>query len=83
ASFIHPAGGLGQAHNAGPSTSVAFADFPLVDGLIQGYGTMDALASLAFSIVVINSVKMFGVKDNREIAKVTIMSGVIAVGLLA
>lgn len=83
ASFIHPAGGLGQAHNAGPSTSVAFADFPLVAGLIQGYGTMDALASLAFSIVVINSVKMFGVKDNREIAKVTIMSGVIAVGLLA
>lgn len=82
-SFLHPAGDFGIPYNSGDSTGEAFADLPLVAGLIQGYGTMDALASLAFSIVVINSVKMFGVKDNREIAKVTILSGVIAVILLA
>ena len=82
-SFLHPAGNVGMPYNASPTISESFADFPLVAGLIQGYGTMDALASLAFSIVVINSVKMFGVKDNRDIAKVTILSGVIAVFLLA
>lgn len=82
-SFLHPAGDFGIPYNAKPVMSESFADFPLVAGLIQGYGTMDALASLAFSIVVINSVKMFGVKDNRNIAKVTILSGVIAVVLLA
>lgn len=82
-SFVQPAGGLGIPHNADDSIRTAFADSPLVAGLIQGYGTMDALASLAFSIVVINSVKLFGIKKNREIAKVTVLSGVIAVVLLA
>lgn len=82
-SFINPAGGFGLAHNAGQGISSAFADSPLVAGLIQGYGTMDALASLAFSIVVIHAVKGFGVKENRDIAKVTVLSGVVAVVLLA
>ena len=82
-SFLRPAGDLGLPHNAGEGVSLAFADFPLVAGLIQGYGTMDALASLAFSIVVIHAVKGFGVEGNRSIAKVTILSGIIAVVLLA
>lgn len=83
ASFVHPVGVAGMAHNASDSISGAFADVPLVAGLIQGYGTMDALASLAFSIVVINAVKQFGIKDNKQITKITILSGVIAVVLLA
>ena len=82
-SFLHPAGDLGFAHNAGEGVGLAFADAPLVAGLIQGYGTMDALASLAFSIVVIHAVRNSGVKENRDIARVTILSGVIAVALLA
>jgi LIVCS family branched-chain amino acid:cation transporter len=82
-SFLHPAGNLGFTHNAGEGVGLAFADAPLVAGLIQGYGTMDALASLAFSIVVIHAVRNFGVKENRDIARVTILSGVIAVALLA
>lgn len=82
-SFLRPAGDLGFPHNAGEGVGLAFADFPLVAGLIQGYGTMDALASLAFSIVVIHAVKGFGVEGNRSIAKVTILSGIIAVVLLA
>lgn len=83
ASFLHPAGKMGLAHNATPATSDAFANLPFVAGLIQGYGTMDALASLAFSIVVINSAKVFGAKDNQEVAGITLKSGVIASVLLA
>ncbi|MFC3928643.1 branched-chain amino acid transport system II carrier protein [Streptococcus caprae] len=83
ASFLHPADGIGQAHNASSAISDAFGDHPLIAGLIQGYGTMDALASLAFSIVVINSVKTLGIKKNTEIASVSVKSGVVAIVLLA
>ncbi|MBY5034332.1 branched-chain amino acid transport system II carrier protein [Streptococcus gallolyticus] len=83
ASFLNPAGNMGAAHNASAATSDAFADLPLIAGLIQGYGTMDALASLAFSIVVINSAKVFGAKSNQEIAGITLKSGIVASLLLA
>lgn len=83
ASFLHPADQLGLPHDAGPEVNNAFSSFPLLAGLIQGYGTMDALASLAFSIVIIHSAKLFGAKINREIAGITIKSGVVASVLLA
>ena len=44
---------------------------------------MDALASLAFAIVLINAIKEFHIKDAKEIAKITLKSGVIAVALMA
>ena len=83
ASFVNPADSLGTPTNAGANVDSAFANLPFVAGLIQGYGTMDALASLAFAIVVINSAKSFGAKSNEEIAGVTVKSGVIATLLLA
>ncbi|MGT2866819.1 branched-chain amino acid transport system II carrier protein [Streptococcus fryi] len=83
ASFVNPADSLGTPLNAKASIDNAFADVPFVAGLIQGYGTMDALASLAFAIVVINSAKSFGAKSNAEIAGITVKSGVIATLLLA
>lgn len=83
ASFVNPADQFGTPTNAGPSVDSAFANLPFVAGLIQGYGTMDALASLAFAIVVINSAKSFGAKSNEEIAGVTVKSGLIATVLLA
>ena len=52
ASFVKPAGDIGTAYNAASDISNAFKDVPFVAGLIQGYGTMDALASLAFAIIV-------------------------------
>ncbi|MDO4814593.1 MAG: branched-chain amino acid transport system II carrier protein [Gemella sp.] len=82
ASFVK-GGEYGTALNAGKGAGNAFADSPFVAGLIQGYGTMDALASLAFAIIVINAVKAVGVKKNAEIASATLKSGLIAVVLLA
>lgn len=82
ASFIRPADRMGLAYNAGEGVSNAFADLPFVAGLIQGYGTLDALASLAFSIVVIQSAKSFGASSNQAIAKKVVRAGVIASILL-
>ena len=55
---------------------------PFFTGLLEGYNTMDALASLAFAIVLINAIKEFEIKDAKEIAKITLRSGVLAVALI-
>ncbi|WP_159592978.1 branched-chain amino acid transport system II carrier protein [Streptococcus halichoeri] len=83
ASFMHPAGGLGQAYNVEATIADSFKDFPFMAGLIQGYGTMDALASLVFSILVIEASKQFGAKTSKEVSHLTIVSGLIAIFLLA
>lgn len=83
ASYIHPAGGFQAAMNASSNVSDAFADHPFFAGLIQGYGTMDALAALAFSVIVINATKQFGAKSKVDIAKLTLGSGLVATSLLA
>lgn len=83
ASFVHPAGAIGQPHNAATDISSAFKSVPFVAGLIQGYGTMDALASLAFAILVINASKEYGATNDKEVASMTFKSGLIAIILLA
>ncbi len=37
--------------------------------LSEGYGTMDAIAGLAFGIVVVNVIRQMGVDDDTAIAK--------------
>ncbi|MGT2929202.1 branched-chain amino acid transport system II carrier protein [Streptococcus dentasini] len=83
ASFISPAGNLGQAVNASNAVSDSFRDLPFVAGLIQGYSTMDALASLAFAILVIDAAKSHGAETPAAIAQLTLKSGIIAAALLA
>lgn len=83
ASFIHPADSIGIAHNASPAVNDAFKDLPFVAGLIQGYGTMDALASLAFAILVINASKQYGAQTQTEVASMTLKSSLVATVLLA
>lgn len=50
---------------------------PLFTGILDGYNTMDALASLAFAIIIISSIRKLGIKDSNQIAKETLKSGVI------
>lgn len=83
ASFLNPAGPLGKPHDIGNNTNNAFSSFPFIAGLIQGYGTLDALASLAFAIIVIDGVKGFGITKSKDITKITLKSGIIAISLLA
>ncbi|HCC3140697.1 TPA: branched-chain amino acid transport system II carrier protein, partial [Legionella pneumophila] len=51
-------------------------------GFKEGYNTMDALASLAFGIVVINAIKGKGISDVKSIAKTTWKSGIFAMLLM-
>jgi len=51
-------------------------------GFKEGYNTMDALASLAFGIVVIQAIKIKGITSTSEIAKTTLKSGIFAMSLM-
>ncbi|MEK4138729.1 branched-chain amino acid transport system II carrier protein [Kurthia sp. FSL E2-0154] len=51
-------------------------------GFKGGYNTMDALASLAFGIVVINAIKSRGITSTKDIAMATWKSGIFAMALM-
>src|SRR5699024_12738200 len=51
-------------------------------GFIEGYNTMDALASLVFGIIIINAVSQMGVKSRKGILSATGKAGFVAVALL-
>ncbi|MFJ7979789.1 branched-chain amino acid transport system II carrier protein [Lysinibacillus xylanilyticus] len=59
-----------------------YIDSAFMRGFKEGYNTMDALASLAFGIVVINAIKSAGISDRKEIAKATWKSGIFAMALM-
>ncbi|MGQ0287032.1 branched-chain amino acid transport system II carrier protein [Pasteurellaceae bacterium 22721_9_1] len=48
-----------------------------VNGILEGYLTMDALASLAFSVIVLNAIKS-KVKQQSALIKETILAGFVA-----
>lgn len=50
---------------------------PLFTGIIDGYNTMDALASLAFAIIIISNIEKLGVTDPKRKALETLKSGVV------
>ena len=59
----------------------AYQSGALFNGFIEGYGTMDAIAGLAFGIVIINVVRDLGVNNDGDVARETLKSGVFT-GLL-
>lgn len=61
----------------------SFAEAPMPAGLLEGYLTMDAIAALAFGIVVISALRYQGLKEGRELVNGTIIAGVGAGVLLA
>lgn len=63
--------------DAEPSApSETYADGPFTSGLLEGYLTMDSIAALAFSIVVISTLQFKGFKEGKEIVRGTILAGV-------
>ncbi|CAJ1230340.1 branched-chain amino acid transport system carrier protein [Levilactobacillus zymae] len=76
AALLHP---LGPISGAGHG---AYATSPVLSGFTEGYNTMDALAALAFGIVVIDSIRALGVTDPRQIAQDTIKAGTISMVLM-
>ncbi|MCP1145921.1 branched-chain amino acid transport system II carrier protein [Lysinibacillus endophyticus] len=59
-----------------------YIDLAFITGFKEGYNTMDALASLAFGIVVIQAIKSQGITNTKEIAKATWKSGIFAMALM-
>ncbi len=61
----------------------AYHDGALFSGFIEGYGTMDAIAGLAFGIVVIDIIRSMGVTNDAAVAKDVLRSGVLTGILMA
>ncbi|WP_077326482.1 branched-chain amino acid transport system II carrier protein [Virgibacillus siamensis] len=59
-----------------------YANGAFITGFLEGYNTMDALASLVFGIIVINAIRAMGVTSNTDILKTTVKAGSIAILLL-
>ncbi len=77
ASLLHPLGGYGQAIDKYATVGAAVGN-----GFLDGYNTMDALASLVFSVLVVDFVKIAGAKTPGEITGSTMKAGgVAALGL--
>lgn len=72
--FLNPFGAIHQGMPVGTYQQQAF-----VTGLKQGYNTLDAIASLAFGIIVVSTLKNLGVKKPVDIAKGTVKSGLISI----
>ncbi|QKY70761.1 branched-chain amino acid transport system II carrier protein [Lentibacillus sp. CBA3610] len=64
------------------SPQEAYASGAFITGFLEGYNTMDALASLVFGIIVINAIRAMGVTSNTGILKTTLKAGSIAILLL-
>ncbi len=63
--------------SAEPATpSEPYNDGPFTAGLLEGYLTMDSIAALAFSIVVISTLRHRGFNEGKELVGGTITAGV-------
>ncbi len=71
------------APTSGLPADAAYSGSPLFKGFIEGYGTMDGIASLAFGVIVINAIKGLGVEKPEAIRNNTIKSGIFAGILMA
>lgn len=63
--------------------AAAYRQGAFFKGFIEGYNTLDALAGLAFGVVVINTIKDMGVEKPEAIAATTLKAGVLACLLMA
>ncbi|MEY8001978.1 branched-chain amino acid transport system II carrier protein [Clostridium sp. Mt-5] len=76
-SIVHP---MGTASSA--KIVDAYTNTPFFKGFLEGYNTMDALASLAFGIIVVRTLRDLGVTSARGIAVGTIKSGAVTILLM-
>ena len=70
---LAPVGGYSVSTTAYATQAAAFSE-----GFLQGYQTMDALASLIFGIVIVNAIKAAGVHDTKLHTRYCIYAGIIA-----
>lgn len=54
-----------------------------VNGLLEGYNTMDAIAGLAFGVIIVNCISTLGINDGKVAAKEIIKAGIITAILMS
>lgn len=55
-----------------------FANAPLITGILEGYNTLDAIASFVFGVIIITSLKARGYKRGPQLFRATALTGVVA-----
>ncbi len=78
AALVQPMGSVTQIEPAGSYKTGAF-----FKGFLEGYNTMDALAGLAFGIVVVNVIRGLGVTEPGAVAVSALKSGVLGCAIMA
>ncbi|EKN70560.1 branched-chain amino acid transporter [Neobacillus bataviensis LMG 21833] len=73
--MVKPVGSIGAPQES-------YVNGAFMKGLMEGYNTMDALASLVFGIIVINAIRSMGVTSTRGILMASAKSGIVAIVFL-
>ena len=76
--LLHPGIAVSEAQ-----PDAAYETGAMFHALSKGYGTMDAIAGLAFGIVVVNVIRQMGVTDDTAVAGEVLHSGILAGILMA
>ncbi len=66
-----------------PPAHDAFVSAPFSHGFTEGYNTMDALASLVFGVIVIDTLRDLGLHQPGEIAAGTLKAGIVTIVLMS
>ena len=75
--LVSPLGAVSAAAPMGAYETDAFAA-----GFLEGYNTMDALAGLAFGIIVVDAIRRLGVTEPGQVARSTVGAGVFSALLM-
>lgn len=78
AALIAPIGAVSSVE-----PEAAYASGAFFQGFLEGYNTMDALAGLAFGIIVVNVIREMGISDPNAVAKNTVRAGIFSCLLMA
>ena len=78
AALIKPIQSVSSVAPSGDYVQSAFSA-----GFLQGYDTLDALASLAFGIIVVRAVRQLGVTEPERVAVSTVHAGIVSMSLMA
>lgn len=76
--LLNPMGDIAAGAPSGKYVEMSF-----FQGFLEGYNTLDALASLAFGIILINSIRKLGIQEPKAISGSTLRSGILSTILMA
>lgn len=76
--LLNPMGSISGSEAVG-----SYAEMSFFQGFLDGYNTVDALAALAFGIILINAIRELGVTSPKAISGSTIKAGLFSCILMA